>query len=348
MMARLGPFFMLALMVVLAPGGEARAEQPAPSSRSAGSAPCRLRAATPALQQLCARLHELAATDPSTFAVAYIDLRDRQALYLRADEWMHAASTYKTAVMVGVFELIARRKLALDTQIPITNRFRSIVDGSRYRVPVPRRHRDTIPDFIGQTLPVSRLVEEMITISSNLATNTLLERVGPKQVMRTLRKVGVRGIKVLRGVEDIKAFDRGLSNETTARGLARLYEGLARGKVISPRASKQMVQVLLRQKLGTKLRPYLPKSIKLAHKGGTISKVSHDGGIAYRKGRAEYVLVLMSRGYRRLAHVDRVLARMSRAIYLHVAQKRGFGRKRKGRKRPSPLPRRKAGRKQGR
>jgi beta-lactamase class A len=300
-----------------------------PGARSAGTGlrgprGCTLRRLTPRLRALCRQLEQLAKQDPSTFAVGFVDLRDNQQLYLRPDAWMHAASTYKTAVMVAVFDAIARGKLRLDTPIKIVNRFRSIVDGSSYRMPVPRRPRDLPPRMIGKSLPVSTLVEEMITISSNLATNLLLERVGAKQAMKTLRRLKLRGIKVLRGVQDIKAFDRGLSNEVTARGMTRLYAQLARGKLISTKASQQMIAVLLRQRLHAKLPPLLPRSIKLAHKGGTISTVSHDGGIALRKGRAEYVVVVMSRGYKRLKQVDKVLARISRAIWLHVARKRGW------------------------
>ncbi len=287
---------------------------------------CTLRRLTPQLRRLCRELQKLADEDPSTFAVGFVDLRDNQKLLLRPDEWMHAASTYKTAVMVAVFDAIARGKLRLDQPITVVNRFRSIVDGSSYQMPVPRRPRDLPPRMIGKSLPVSTLVEEMITISSNLATNLLLKQVGAKQAMKTLRRLKLRGIKVLRGVQDIKAFDRGLSNEVTARGMTQLYARLARGKVISPKASEQMVAVLKRQRLHGKLPPLLPRSIKLAHKGGTISKVSHDGGIAFRNDRAEYVVVVMSRDYKRLKRVDEVIARMSRAIWLHVARKRGWKR----------------------
>ncbi|MCK5797075.1 MAG: serine hydrolase, partial [Deltaproteobacteria bacterium] len=221
----------------------------------------------------------------------------------------------------------ARGKLTLKTPIPIVNRFRSIVDGSPYRLPVPRHPRDIPPRVIGQDLPVKTLIEEMITISSNLATNLLLQRVGPKNAMTTLRRLGLRGIEILRGVQDLKAFDRGLSNRCTARGMTRLYVRLARGQVISKDASKAMLDVLSRQRLHAKLPPLLPRAITLAHKGGTISTVSHDGGVASRHDRPEYVIVIMSQGYRRLAHVNRVLARMSRAIYRHVAKKRGWQRK---------------------
>lgn len=312
----------LSATLIATPTGSPLAVRPA---EAAGKG-CTLRRLTPRLRGLCRALQKLAAEDPSTFAVGFVDLRDNQKLLLRPDEWMHAASTYKTAVMVAVFDAIARKKLRLDTPIKIVNRFRSIVDGSPYRMPVPRKPRDLPPRMIGKSLPVSTLVEEMITISSNLATNLLLKQVGAKQAMKTLRRRALRGIKVLRGVQDIKAFDKGLSNEVTARGMTRLYARLARGKVISPEASKQMVAVLKRQRLHAKLPTLLPRSIKLAHKGGTISKVSHDGGIAFREGRAEYVIVVMSRGYKKLKRVDKVIARMSLAIYRHVARKRGWKR----------------------
>ncbi|MCK5797831.1 MAG: hypothetical protein KAI47_11635, partial [Deltaproteobacteria bacterium] len=73
---------------------EAKPVAPHPTSRpTTRPETCTLRKISPGLRQLCRKLHALAATDPSTFAVGFVDLRDNQKLYIRPDLWMHAAST---------------------------------------------------------------------------------------------------------------------------------------------------------------------------------------------------------------------------------------------------------------
>ena len=59
----------------------------------------------------------------------------------------------------------------------------------------------------------------MITVSSNFATNLLIEKLGVEKIRATVTRLGADGMQVLRGVEDQKAFDKGLNNSTTARGL---------------------------------------------------------------------------------------------------------------------------------
>jgi beta-lactamase class A len=69
----------------------------------------------------------------------------------------------------------------------------------------------------------------MIVRSSNLATNLLIERLDPTRVTATIRRLGADSMLVLRGVEDGKAYAKGLNNTTTARDLGTLLQALAGG-----------------------------------------------------------------------------------------------------------------------
>ena len=69
----------------------------------------------------------------------------------------------------------------------------------------------------GQTRTLSELCELMITVSSNLATNLVIEKLGVENIRNTVHALHADGMHVLRGVEDNKAFDKGLNNTTTAR-----------------------------------------------------------------------------------------------------------------------------------
>src|SRR5439155_15217556 len=119
---------------------------------------------------------------------------------------------------------------------------------------------------IGETESIRRLVDIMITASGNLASNLLIERVGVERVTATMKRLGAGDVKVLRGVMDDKAFEKGLNNTVTARGLMRLFMLLAERKAVSPEASDEMVAMLKRQKHNAGIPAGLPAGTPIAHK----------------------------------------------------------------------------------
>jgi beta-lactamase class A len=119
-------------------------------------------------------------------------------------------------------------------------------------------------------------------------------------------------MQVLRGVEDQKAFDKGMNNTTDALGLAALLGKIGRGEVVSKAASAEMVEMLARQKFNEGIPAGLPPGTRVAHKTGTITGIRHDAGIVY--GERPYVLVVLVRGIADGAVSARLIADISRAV----------------------------------
>jgi beta-lactamase class A len=153
----------------------------------------------------------------------------------------------------------------------------------------------------------------MITVSSNFAANLLIERVGAENVRKTVTRLGADGMVVLRGVEDQKAFDKGMNNETTARALEVLLLKLAQGKAVSPNADAEMVAILKRQKFHDAIPAGLPEGTIVAHKTGNITKIHHDAAIVY--GPRPYVLVVLVRGIQDDKVSGPLIASISREIW---------------------------------
>ncbi|MFN9941720.1 MAG: serine hydrolase, partial [bacterium] len=105
-----------------------------------------------------------------------------------------------------------------------------IVDGSPYKMEVDEDSEGQLYRKIGGKTTLYQLIYDMITYSSNLATNILIELANAKKVTQTLREIGAKNIQVLRGVEDQKAYDLGLNNKVTARDLMLIFEKLGEGK----------------------------------------------------------------------------------------------------------------------
>jgi beta-lactamase class A len=157
----------------------------------------------------------------------------------------------------------------------------------------------------------------MITRSSNLATNTLINLVGADAVTRTMRDLGANRIQVLRGVEDGKAFERGLNNTTTARDLAIILRAIQDGTAASADATREMISVLLAQEFNDRIPAGLPPGIRVAHKTGDITAVAHDAAIVYPPDRAPYVLVVLTRGIKDGARSSKLIADISAMVYAH-------------------------------
>jgi len=211
-----------------------------------------------------------------------------------ADHYFHAASTMKLAVLLGVFRQIERGELTLDAPVHVRNRFTSIVNREPFMLDLGRDADPDVYGHLGKTLTVRELGYWMITKSSNLATNLLVDVIGIDTVQAALDELDIDGVKVLRGVEDNAAFQAGLNNEVTANGLLKLLRLVADGRAYSEKSSKEMLDIMLEQQYRSGIPAGLPKAARVAHKTGNISTVHHDAGIVYLEGRKPYVLVILT------------------------------------------------------
>ena len=140
---------------------------------------------------------------------------------------------------------------------------------------------------------------------------------------RTMRSLGAQRIQVLRGVEDGKAFERGLNNTTTARDLAIILQAIEEGRAASPAATREMLAILLAQEFNEKIPAGLPPGTRVAHKTGEITAVSHDAAIVFLSGRRPYVLVVLTRGIADGNKSSKLIADLSALIYEHSTLKSG-------------------------
>jgi len=265
----------------------------------------------------------IAAEPGAQVGLAYIDLASGDTLFINADSSFHAASTMKVPVMIELFRGAAARSFAMDQRLMLVNQFASIVDGSLYSLDSTSDSDTTLYHRIGERVTIDTLLRLMITRSSNFATNTLIALVGAENVTRTMRSLGARRIQVLRGVEDGKAFDKGLNNTTTARDLAIILRAIEEGKAAPPAATRQMLGILLAQEFNEKIPAGLPAGTRVAHKTGEITAVSHDAAIVYLPGRKPYVLVVLTRGIPDGNHSSKLIADLSALVYGHTTLKSG-------------------------
>lgn len=257
---------------------------------------------------------KIIAASGAEVAVAYQPLQDgAEGMLIDAGKTFHAASTMKVPVMIELFRQAEAGMLSLDDAIPVTNTFKSIVDGSPYELSATEDSDGEVYKAIGKTMTLRQLITASIIVSSNLATNILIEKLGPENVRNTVAALGGDGMVVLRGVEDQKAFDKGLSNATTAKALMVLLEKIARGQAVSRAASRGMSDILRMQQFNDAIPAGVPAGIPVGHKTGSITRINHDAAIVYAE--KPYVLVVLTRGIEDGKKSSALIASISKVIY---------------------------------
>jgi beta-lactamase class A len=273
--------------------------------------------ATQLRSQLAARIGE---SEAEVVGLYFHDLANGDSVAIDAGTTLHAASMMKVPVMIQLFRDVDSRRLSLEDSITITNTFHSIVDGSPYQLSASDDSDSTLYSRLGEKATLGELVELMITVSSNLAANILIERLDAARIQLLTRELGAPLTLVLRGVEDIKAYEAGMNNRTTARDMGVLFRAIAEGTAASDSGCGQMIQIMSRQEFNSGIPAGLPPDIRVAHKTGRISRIHHDGGIVYVGPTQSYVLVVLTGGMDDPALSDELIADLSRIAYQAVSR----------------------------
>lgn len=247
------------------------------------------------MERLRERIEERLSKVDGTFGVAFKNLQSGEEMLLNERETFHAASTMKTPVLLEIYRQSVEGKLSLNDSLEIKNTFQSIVDRSPFSLNPADDSEQELYASLGEKESIRSLAYKMIIRSSNLATNMLIERVTADSVMRTMKEIGAADIKVLRGVEDSKAFEKGLNNTTTAYDLMLVFDAIINNKVVNAGSTKEITDILLDQEFKDIIPAKLPPEIRIAHKTGSITGIQHDSGIVFLPDGQKYILVLLSR-----------------------------------------------------
>ena len=270
------------------------------------------------LEEARSRIDSLLQQQKGEFAIAFEDLQTGKQLFIHEREVFHAASTMKTPVMIELFRQAAGGRFAFSDSIVIKNEFTSIADGTKYHLnPVDDSETD-LYGHLGEKRTIRDLLYLMITVSSNFSANLLITLVNPENVTRTMRDLGATDLQVLRGVEDQKAFDKGMNNTLTAYDLMLIFKKIAKGEAVSASASQAMITILLDQHFNEIIPALLPPSVKVAHKTGSLSGVHHDSGIVFLEDGRKYVLVILSKNLEKEDEAVQAMAKVSEIIYRYM------------------------------
>lgn len=216
-------------------------------------------------------IRQLEEKNGCTVGCAIWDAQSRETLACyHKDTVFKSASLIKTPIMLCALEEVEKGHLSLDTRIPVL---------ACHRV---GDEAPVIKD--GTDVPLSVLLEYMITDSNNSATNVLIDLLGMDKVNAFSQRIGLRDTILRRHMLDYESARQGRENRTSASDMLRLYTLLYGGEVLTPFMCETALPILLRQH-DKELLMFANPTQKAAHKTGGLSDIAHDAGILYGENR---------------------------------------------------------------
>jgi len=224
------------------------------------------------------KLDSIADAHHGTVGYSVIDLESGDRISRRGDETFPTASLIKVAILVTLYDLVAKGQISLDD--PLTVLKIDQVPGSGV---IQFLHNGTV-------LSVHDAAWLMSTISDNTATNLLLDRIIIRRVWAKMDSLGLSHTRVhsksflrISSVAMDSSAKYGLG-VTTPNEMAHLFELMARGKAVNPQADSAMLDILEHNTMDLMLQRFAGGA-RAAHKDGETDQVRAECTLWYLRNR---------------------------------------------------------------
>ncbi|MGH7729333.1 MAG: serine hydrolase [Vulcanimicrobiaceae bacterium] len=252
------------------------------------------------------QLHAAAQHGPGKVGIAVEDLATGETLGINAQAAMPAASTIKIPVMVEVFRQLVAGTLDLSRRVHLEDRDRDFGWGRLAYAPD------------GTAVSVRGLLHAMIDHSDNTASNMLIRLVGRRNINRTMAQLGLHQTRLLSDVRtDTSAVRYDL--RSSPHDMLALLDGIARGRLLDPWASRAMLAILAGQQINDLLPESLPRHVEIAHKTGSLHDTLDDVGIVFGD-REPYVIAVMTTRLSDLEVGRTFIRRISKIAYAEIVR----------------------------
>ena len=255
------------------------------------------------------------------FSVWLGGLDGRAAFAHDAARLQYSASTMKLPVAIAMMRTVEDGRLALDQPVTVHNDFASAYVGERFGV---WREEDDAPatwDHLGEQVPLSWLTEQMITLSSNLATNLILELTGVRAADQALADAvgavdGERSV-IHRGIDDRTAQRHRISNVMSAADFAAVLIAVGNDTAASPASCSYLRDLLAANQWNDQIPAGLPSGVRVEHKNGWDTGIRHDAGIVRPADAEPFVLSVFTTSQLEDEAAQRLIAAIAAVAWEH-------------------------------
>jgi beta-lactamase class A len=239
-------------------------------------------------------------------------LDDAEEVGLRADDTFPTASVIKVALCCAVLDLVARGEADLDDRVQLPPPGRRVAGGG------------ILKQLEVNELSLRDAIELTITLSDNVATNTLLERCDAERVNAYLASVGLPHTRVLGPIDFTRITHdvHGGIGISTPREQTTLLTALERCEILNAQLCTYLRTVLERQHYQDQIprwlgwNPYAQyhgreQVLTIANKTGELDGIRADVGLIRHRDRGTVAVAIFTEGgndYRETVDVEGALA----------------------------------------
>ena len=263
---------------------------------------------------LAQRVAEIAEGSGGRIGVAAIDLTTGERVSVLGDQRFPMASTSKIAIAATFLEGVEKGKWSLGDRFPLL-------------IPIASARFSTsvAPVREGGAQSALALIEQMITRSSNPATDALLRVVGgPKAVYAWTRRAGIREFSLDRDIATLVRDDGEFNpanhidsrDSATPNAMVDLLARIYQGKVLSRDSRNVIVSAMSRTITGKRrMRALIPAEARVMHKTGTLSGTASDIGFIETPDGHTIAMAIYVTGQGSKPARDAKIAAIARALY---------------------------------
>lgn len=289
---------------------------------------------------LLAKINNATKNFEGTLGVSVKDLSSGVGASVNGDELFPMASVFKVPIILEFYRQIESGTLNLGEKVILLEKNK--VPGSGILKELSEGLEITFRD----------LLELMMILSDNTATDLVVERVGMENVNKTLRELGLKKTRIVVDCKDIlfdlvgldtfpdeektldqfndKARENPLggtwslgeekNNVTTPDEMLYLLELIVQGKAASRESSDAILETMAKCQTGIyRISKYLPgQEIDFSHKTGSLPGIRNDAGIVtHRKTGRSYILCCFTKNSKDVYSAEETIARISEVVYDH-------------------------------
>lgn len=227
------------------------------------------RAHAAGLGDVCADVQARASQFDGRIGVVVVDLTDGSHCEYGEGEVFTTASLYKLVLLAEGYAREAEGTFSWSDPILLLPEH-GVDDSPQRQAQLP------------QTLTGEQAARIMITISDNASAVALRQHLGVEELAAFPAQIGL---------DETTLTPEEFS--TTADDVALLLTRMARGLLVSPEASRAMVDLMLGQQIRDRLPVGIPEGVAVANKTGNLGSIAHDAGIVLAPG-GTYVIVTLT------------------------------------------------------
>lgn len=241
------------------------------------------------------------------------NLSTGEQVSIRGDETFPTQSLIKVSILTTLMDEVKNGRMRLDERSTMIDRDKVGGTGVIHYLQS------------GDSFTLEDLAWLMITLSDNMATNLLLDKLDTRTVGVKMESLGLPHSKVF-----AKTFRRETSiapdsskkyglGVTTPNEMVQLFSLLYKGQAVSPALDSLSINMLLANQDDRMMTRWLPENVRVAHKTGTGDVSRTDCGIMYAPSALLALCVLTTDNEDKSYAVDNaahlLIARVAREVF---------------------------------